>query len=371
MAAVKPLAVSILLLGMGTLVRAEPITWPIGLDNWLVYVAGQSDGGGSAVAAPISSSTGSAPVSSFAAVTPTIDSATASAPATAQLRWNQAALTPPPTVVANAPSSFNQPASTPPLVSTSASAGGSASSPTGYSGPVNAFLNLGNGPYPLQSAITTGNALPWYDSSHIASFFGGQPTAQQIQSFDNTILQRVQQTFSQSSVAVTLTDNPNVAALHTISLVSNTASASLSSAIGMTQVGANGFSFIDQISTSAQTLDQLEWIVAHNISHELMLAFGVPEKYDQSGNYVDSKLANWSMMVNASSTFSPAAAQALSMALASQNKGNATYGLGAQEFNSMPAAVPEPATLALWVLTAVIVIARRNGGCRRAASSPT
>ena len=46
----------------------------------------------------------------------------------------------------------------------------------------------------------------------------------------------------------------------------------------MTQVGGNGFSFIDQIAPSAHSLDQLEWIVAHNISHELMLAFGVPEK---------------------------------------------------------------------------------------------
>ena len=95
------------------------------------------------------------------------------------------------------------------------------------SGPVDAFINLGNGPYPLQNTITTGNAQPWYSSSQISSLFGGQPTSQQIQSFDNTILQRVQQTFSQSGVNVTLTDNPSVAALHTLSLVSNTSAASL------------------------------------------------------------------------------------------------------------------------------------------------
>ena len=217
------------------------------------------------------------------------------------------------------------------------------------SGPVDAFINLGNGPYPLQNTITTGNAQPWYNSSQITSLFGGQPTAQQIQSFDNTVLQRVQQTFSQSGVSVTLTDNPNVAALHTLSLVSNTSSASLSSAIGMTQVGGSGFSFIDQIAPSAQSLDQLEWIVAHNISHELMLAFGVPENYDQTGNYIDSKLANWAMMVNPNSTFSPAAAQAITQALAAQNNGNSGYQLGAQVLGG-ESPVPEPTTVALWAL---------------------
>ena len=87
----------------------------------------------------------------------------------------------------------------------------------------------------------------------------------------------------------------------------------------MTQVGASGFSFIDKIAPSAQSVDQLEWIVAHNISHELMLAFGVPENYDQTGTYIDSKVANWSMMVSPTSTFSPAAAAAITQALATQN----------------------------------------------------
>ncbi len=158
--------------------------------------------------------------------------------------------------------------------------------------------------------------------------------------------QRVEQTFSQSGVSVTLTDNPNVSALHTLSLVSNTASASLSSAIGMTQVGASGFSFIDKIAPSAQSVDQLEWIVAHNISHELMLAFGVPENYDQTGTYVDSKVASWSMMVSPSSTFSPAAAAAITQALASQNTAVSASRLGAQEFGT----VPEPTTMAIWAL---------------------
>jgi hypothetical protein len=231
------------------------------------------------------------------------------------------------------------------------------------SGPVDAFINLGNGPYPLASAITTGGAQPWFNSSQITSLFGGQPSAQQIQSFDSTILARVQQTFSQSGVSVTLTDNPGVAALHTLSLVSNTASASLSNAIGMTQVGANGFSFIDNIAPSAQSVNQLEWIVAHNISHELMLAFGVPENYDQTGNYVDSKVANFSMMVSPTATFSAAAAQALNQALATEGTGPSSYALGAQEFSA--SSVPEPAAIALWTLAGTAALVARQIRARK------
>jgi len=355
---------------MGGVVRADPITWPSGLDNWLIYFAGQNDGGGgNPAAAPNSYSP--APVSM--SYSPAL-----AAPSTPELRWGQPASTPTLmptptptptptsmptlTVLANAPLSFNQPSSAMP---TAASAPSLPTAGPASSGPVDAFINLGNGPYPQQSTITTGNAMPWYNSSQISSLFGGQPTSQQIQSFDNTILQRVQQTFNQSGVSVTLTTNPSVPALHTISLVSNTSSASLANAIGMTQVGSNGFSFIDHIAPSAQSLDQLGWIAAHNISHELMLAFGVPENYDKTGNYVDSKMANWAMMVSPSSTFSPAAAQALAQALASQNSGDSGYQLGAQEYNPLPAAIPEPTTLALWALAAAAAVVARRTRARR------
>jgi hypothetical protein len=133
----------------------------------------------------------------------------------------------------------------------------------------------------------------------------------------------------------------------------------LNSAIGMTQVGASGFSFIDHIAPSAQSLDQLEWIVAHNISHELMLAFGVPEKYDQTGNYIDSTVASWAMMVSPSSTFSPGAAQALTQALNAPNGGNTGYQLGAQLVGG-EASVPEPSTMALWSLAAAAAFAARR-----------
>ena len=234
--------------------------------------------------------------------------------------------------------------------------------------PAQAFINVGSGPYPMAGAITTGGAQPWYNSTQLTNLFGGQPTAQQIQSFDNAILQRVQQAFSQSGISVSLTENPNTPALHTVSLVSNTASATLSNAIGMTQVGGNGFSFIDQIAPSAHTLDQLEWIAAHNISHELMLAFGVPENFDKTGNFIDSKIADWAMMVNPNSTFSPDASQAVTQALASQNQAGFTDQLGAQEVN--PAAIPEPTTIAIWGLAAMGLIIARRRSWRRLQATP-
>jgi hypothetical protein len=256
------------------------------------------------------------------------------------------------------------------VVSTAPASAGSAAlstiaAPT--AAPVQAFINVGNGPYPQAAAITTGGAQPWYNSTQLTNLFGGQPTAQQIQSFDSAILQRVQQTFSQSGISVSLTENPNTPALHTISLVSNTASSSLPTAIGMTQVGGNGFSFIDQIAPSANSLDQLEWIAAHNISHELMLAFGVPENYDTTGTYIDSKLANWAMMVNPNSTFSSAAAQAITQALASPDQSSMSQ-LGAQQIGS--AAVPEPTTIAIWGIAAAgLIIARRPWRRRSIASA--
>ncbi len=76
-----------------------------------------------------------------------------------------------------------------------------------------------------------------------------------------------------------------------------------------------------------------------------MLAFGVPETYDQTGDYVDSKLASWAMMVSPTSTFSPAAAQAITQALASQNTTSSGTSLGAQVLSA-----PEPTTIALWAL---------------------
>jgi hypothetical protein len=224
--------------------------------------------------------------------------------------------------------------------------------------PVDAFINLGSGPYPEQNVITTGNAQPWYTSSPAANLFGGQPTPQQQQSFSDAVIQRVEQTFRQSGVPITLTDNPNVPASHTLSVVSNTSSLAFPGAIGTTNLGSNGFSFIDPIAQSAQSVSQLEWIVAHNVSHELMLAFGVGENYDKTGNYIDAPKANWAMITSPSATFSPAAAQALLAQIPLSNT-DPTGQPGAQMIDPPP--VPEPATIALWVAAlAAVTFCRRK-----------
>ena len=131
----------------------------------------------------------------------------------------------------------------------------------------------------------------------------------------------------------------------------------------MTQIGGSGFSFVDQEAKSAQTLDQLEWIVAHNISHELMLSFGVGENYDQTGNYIDARNANWAMMVDPNASFSQAASQALQAALASNSTGS-TNMQGAQVIDGQ--SVPEPTTVACWLvgLSAAALMRRKLIGPR-------
>jgi hypothetical protein len=173
-------------------------------------------------------------------------------------------------------------------------------------------------------------------------------------------MSRVQQTFQLSGLNISLTSDPNVAAAHTVSLVSNTYAQTLPAAIGMTNVGGNGLSFIDQQAPAAQTIDQLEWIAAHNISHELMLALGVPENYDATGHYIDARNALWSMMIDPTSRFSPSAIAALSQAL-SQTPDSTNIALP-QMID--PNAVPEPAAIAVWAISALAlaIVARRRVG---------
>jgi hypothetical protein len=246
-----------------------------------------------------------------------------------------------------------------PSVTTSpASASTPAPTPT-----YDALINFGNGPFLNASSLTNGGAQAWYDSSKISGLFGGQPTASQISSFDSTVLARVQQTFALSGVPVTLTDNPNASAAHMLSVVSNTVNPSMTNAIGMTNIGGNGFHFIDNSATYANSVDQLEWIVAHNVAHELMLAFGVPEVHDQTGQYIDSTIGKMSMFLNPNATFSTGAVQDLLSRNFLQSN-NALFSTQAQLLSPTPA--PEPATLAAWGLVIGTVIAVQRARSRRA-----
>ena len=234
---------------------------------------------------------------------------------------------------------------------------------------VDAFINLGSRSFPDQSEITTGNAQPWYDSTQVANLFGGQPNAQQQQSFDAAVLQGVERTFSLSGIPITLTDNPSVSADHVLSVVSNTSSLPFPNAIGTTAIGGNGFSFIDPIAQSAQSVNQLEWIVAHNIAHELMLAFGVGENYDQTGNYVDATRANWAMMTSPNSTFSPAAAAALRTAIPPSSSDQIIQTAPQMVLPmATPMATPEPATWAFWGLATAALWRRTRTRTHRTAA---
>ncbi len=213
----------------------------------------------------------------------------------------------------------------------------------------NAFINMGSGPYANAGGLTTGNAQPWYLSPAVDRFFGGVPSPQQQASFESAVLQRAQQGFAQSGVPVTLTSDPNASAAHTLSVVSGTTNPSMPGAIGMTYLGGNGFHFIDNSAGVATSLDQLEWIVAHNVDHELMLAFGVPEVHDTTGQYLDARNASLWMMSSPNARFSPGAVSDLLSKNFQATNGSVLYP-GAQVLDSQT--VPEPATLALWAVLA-------------------
>lgn len=229
--------------------------------------------------------------------------------------------------------------------------------PPPLSGIYDAFINLGTGPYPDSGTLTTGNPQPWYLGTSVDRLFGGIPTIQQAAAFDSTVLQRIQQTFALGGIPVSVTNDPNMPAAHTISVVSQTSNPSLPNALGMTYLGENGFQYIDTAANSASSVDQLEWIVAHNVAHELMLAFGVPEVHDQSGQYIDSPDASWSMMTNPNATFSTGAVADL-LSRNFQATGDSAMIPSAQLLG--PPTVPEPSTVILWTAigSAGLIVAR-------------
>lgn len=235
---------------------------------------------------------------------------------------------------------------------------------------VDADINLGAGPYPDQSLVAAGSPQPWYDSPQVARLFGGTPTAAQQQSFDQAVLQRVQQTFQLSGINVTLTDSSNVSAAHTLSVVSDSSSSPFPGSIGTSVLGQNGFSFIDVEAQSAQSVDQLEWIVAHNVAHELMLTFGVGENYDKTGNYIDATTLNWATVTSANATFSPAAAAAINASLSSIDTSpilqSSAQAIAPSITPSItPEPTPEPMAMLLWGVAATAALVRR-GRSRRA-----
>jgi hypothetical protein len=236
--------------------------------------------------------------------------------------------------------------------------------------PADAFLNFGtSSTYPEQSLLTVGTAQPWFDSPAVTKAFGHAPSSQEQQDFVNSVVSDVQHTFAASGLtgpnAVNVTTDPNAGALHTLSVVSGLSYAPNPNAIGITDVGANGFGFIDKLAY-ATTPQDLEWAVAHNITHELMHAFGVAVHHDQTGNFLDAATANWSLLASPDATLSSAAVGDI----VAHNEGrNATVslGVGGQGIDGdqeILAPVPEPATLIAWGLAGAALLVHRRWKAR-------
>jgi len=225
-----------------------------------------------------------------------------------------------------------------------------------------AFLNFGNAPYSEAGTLTTGTPGAWYLSPAVQALYGGTPNAQQQQQFTSAVLKDVVQTYQASGLKLNLTTDPNATAAHSLSVVSGASYAANSQAIGITDVGNSGFSFIDKFGVP-NSADQLEWAVAHNISHELMHAFGVGTHHDQTGTYLDAAITPWSLLMDPNARLSPAAVSDLQTHKWDVNSnGSSTYGaeyagsLTGAEIASQP--VPEPGTVAFWGLAALAMTAK-------------
>lgn len=302
---------------------------------------------------------------------------------------------------ASYPAGPAQPTSTPPPVYTAPTStglslaglqgGGGAPSASGHT--VDAYLNFGTSAYSEASSLTTGNPQAWTQSAAVQSVFHGTPDASQQAGFIAEVMQTVQHTYALSGLNVSLTTDPTQNFAHTMSVVSGASYTANPNAIGITDVGNDGYSFIDKFG-QAKTADELAVAVGHNIAHELMHAFGVAEHPDQSGTHIDAATATWNILTNPESTLSDQAAQLLSTKNFLTGPGKeftqGELGLTGLELlaqhhpatchcpfcNTLhqiksaeglaadgPAAVPEPATFALWGLAGGIALAcrRRHG----------
>lgn len=246
--------------------------------------------------------------------------------------------------------------------SASAPATNAASTPT-----YDAYINVNSSNLPEASNLTVGSAAPWYTSPSVQKAFGGTtPTPDQQSQFLQDVKSDVEKTFALAGMSPKVTLDPSAHANHTISIASGLSYGPNANAVGITNVGQNGFGFIDKLSYSTDS-QSLERAVAHNVSHELMHAFGISNHPDQTGTYIDSASATWDLLTNPNTTFSPAATAALTNPSSSD--------LGVYNANSSSSAevlkingdmeiiaTPEPATLAAWglVLTGAFLRRRRN-----------
>ena len=237
-----------------------------------------------------------------------------------------------------------------------------------------ALINFGSAPYADQAILTNGTAQSWATSPSLVAAYGHTPTAAELNTFSQTVLARVQSTFQSSGLSITATTDPNANVAHTLSVVSGLSAQASPDAVGITRLGHNGFDFIDKLGY-ANSPDQLEWAVAHNVSHELMHAFGGEHHTTPQGNNLDAGVSDWSVLIDPNTKFSAASVAEMTNNL--RNGGLvAKYGYGAETLGNIAAdgqmvtgqPVPEPATLALWgAVVGVGLVLRKRAISRRLA----
>ena len=239
-----------------------------------------------------------------------------------------------------------------------------APTPTPAPATPDAYINFGNGPFREAASLTTGNAQSFLSSPAFNHFFNaGGPSPTDVTNFESEVLATIKATYNNANLPINLTTDPNAHAAHTLSVVSGTSYAQNPGAIGITEVGSNGFSFIDKLA-GTQSVDQLAVAVGHNLSHELMHAFGIADHPEQSGPYVDAASTTLQALADPSTGFSQAAASLLST-LNFQAVG-LSLAAGAQRIDGdqllvgSPSPVPEPSTLAAFVVLGGLVVARRR-----------
>ena len=239
-----------------------------------------------------------------------------------------------------------------------------------------AFLDFGTGSFSREQDLTAGDARSWFTGANVEHAFGGRPpdAAEQAE-FSRKVLDEVNANFQASGIGPKITLDPNIKADHALSVVNGTATGedpATSTIIGLTEVGGDGFSFLNHLGT-AKDADELAVMLSRNITHELMHAFGVGSHPDQTGQYIDSAVAAPDLLTKDVARLSPEAVQRIISADASFNDGTSAYSQSYPDGNpnhcsscrraaQVRAAqtVPEPTTVAFWGLAGVAAVAYRR-----------
>lgn len=352
--------------------RAEKVTVSSNVGSWMFYITGEDearlraalrsyfgrfDGGHAYLAAPTTGPASVTPIPGYPTTPPPAASRAAAPAPTAAVSAAPSAPQPVVTSASSAPVSSamtTQNATPAPAPATTPSTGGTQA---------DAYINFNSSNLPEADKMTTGTAQPWYNSPAVQKAFGGNtPTAAQQAQFTQDVKSDVVQTFALAGMNPKVTLDPSVPANHTISVVSGLSYSGNPNAIGITDVGRNGFGFIDKLAY-ANDETSLAWAVAHNVSHELMHAFGVANHPDTTGNYIDTATATWDLLTNPNATFSDGAKQALSTSDIGVYSVNPTSAASAQTLivdgEQEIIATPEPATLAGWAVVVAVACGYR------------